>query len=405
MSIEVKVPTLSESITEATVGTILKSEGDFVENDEIICELETEKVSLEVTASESGIVGKFLKKEGDTVFVGDVLCTISEGSAKPDTSTSENITETEKESESIKNENEQSSAPSENNSPIASPAAKVLMQERNINPDTVSPSSTNPSNTKSIITKADVLNHTVPENTSNTPQHNTRSESVQKMSKLRQIIAKRLKETQNTAAMLTTFNEVNMDAVIEMRTKYKDLFEKRHGIKLGFMSIFSKAAAYALQEIPAVNAAIDGNNIVYKNYCDISIAVSTDKGLVVPVVRNVESMSLADVEKTILNLAKKAREGLLTIEDMSGGTFTITNGGVFGSLLSTPIINPPQSAILGMHATQERPVVVNGEIKIAKMMYLALSYDHRIIDGKEAVTFLRRVKEMIEDPSRIVLGV
>ena len=414
MLAKIKVPTLPESVSEVTIGTFYKNQGDFVKKGDVICELETAKASLEVTATEQGVISKVNYKGDDEVKEGDVLCEIDTSKSADDVEPTQATVEDDKETDSPSTstqsiEPETDSSSEKETDKIASPAAKKILKEQAISPNDVTSSTA-----KGVISKHDAISHNNNKSTTSAPSKDTqissesgtvsRQEHRVKMTKLRKVIAKRLKETQNTAAMLTTFNEVNMDNVINLRSKYKDLFEKRYGVKLGFMSIFSKAVSLALLEIPEVNASISGDEIVYKKYSDISVAVSTNKGLVVPVVRNVQSLSLAEIEKEIISLAEKGRNGTLTPSDMSGGTFTITNGGVFGSLMSTPIINPPQSAILGMHATQKRPVVINDEIKIANMMYLALSYDHRIIDGKEAVTFLRRVKEMIEDPARVFLS-
>ena len=388
MFIEVKVPVFSESISEATVGNLIKKAGDYISEDEILCELETDKTVLEIHAPISGVIKSIAVSQGDTVQSECLIATIEEKKEKDNV-----ILESESTLKTInKNTNNEeidnNSVNNDTNYIKSSPSArqKAVVNDLDIN-------KLHPSGMKNVITKLDVC------------ANDKRGERVVKLSKLRKVIAKRLKDTQNTAAILTTFNEINMKNVIDLRTKYKDIFQKKHDIKLGFMSFFAKASALALKEIPEVNAQIDGENIIYKDYCDISVAVSTSKGLFVPVLRNVENMSFACVESTIMDFATKAKNGTLTMDDMKGGTFTITNGGVFGSMLSTPIINPPQSAILGLHATKERAWVENGELVIRPVMYIALSYDHRIIDGKEAVTFLKRVKELIEDPASMMLEV
>ena len=390
MATEIKVPVLGESISEATIGQWLKNVGDSFDADEPLVELETDKVSLEVPASTSGTLSKILAKQGDNVEVGAILGLIEEGAGTP----------------SVEVHGATKNAPSHspNTSTMApSPAASKLMKEKNLTIDTVSGSGK-----RGQILKHDVQNTSAANSLVNMPSDVITSPEVHEervpMTRLRQTIAKRLKEAQNTAAMLTTFNEVDMGPVMDLRKKYKELFEKKHGVKLGFMGFFSKAVCQALKEIPAVNAEIEGTDLVYKNYCHIGVAVGTDKGLVVPVVRNADQMSIAQIEKEIGNLGRKARDGDLSIADMQGGTFTISNGGVYGSLMSTPILNAPQSGILGMHKIQERAMVVGGELVIRPMMYLALSYDHRIVDGKEAVTFLVRVKEILEDPERLVLN-
>ena len=387
MSIEIKVPALGESVSEAAIAKLYKNKGDYVAADELIVELETDKVTLEVNAPANGIIEDIKVSEGDNVLVGDIIGILKEGEAKQSSNkaSSESSTVT----SSINNI-------ASNN--ILSPAPKKIAAENNI--DTTKIAGTGKDGR---VTKGDVLNEI--DNQSNSNYSDDKPTQRVKMSKLRQKIAERLKESQNNAAILTTFNEVDMSAIMQIRKQYKDIFEKKHNIKLGFMSFFVKACIVALKEIPAVNAEIEGNDIIYKNYYDIGIAVGSPQGLVVPVLRNAHKRNLAEIEKEIVNLGTKARDGNLAISDLTGATFTISNGGVYGSLLSTPIINPPQSGILGMHKIQERPVVVNGEIKIRPIMYLALSYDHRIIDGKEAVTFLVRVKELLEDPQRLVLDI
>ncbi len=399
--LEIKVPVLGESIDSATIANMKKSVGDHAKADEIICELETDKVTIEILSPATGSIEEFSFKEGDSVKVGTVLGKIKEGADNnPEPKKAQPTTaEPKKEDPPLSTE----SAPVISKpSDVASPAATKILNEGNVDVNSV-----NGSGPKGIVIKQDAVQATQEKINQPSPQiaNSERKEERIKMSKLRKMIAKRLKDSQNTAAMLTTFNEIDMYNIINLRKKYKESFEKKHGIKLGFMSFFTRASVAALQEIPEINASIDVDDIVYKNYCDISVAVGTPQGLVVPVIRDAQNMSFADIEKTIGSLGKKAKNGNLTVSDMRGGTFTITNGGIYGSLMSTPIINPPQSAILGMHATKEKPCVVNGEIKIRPMMYVALSYDHRIIDGKEAVTFLKKIKEMIEDPVRLLLDV
>jgi 2-oxoglutarate dehydrogenase E2 component (dihydrolipoamide succinyltransferase) len=387
MSIEIKVPALGESVSEAAIAKLYKNKGDYVAADELIVELETDKVTLEVNAPANGIIEDIKVSEGDNVLVGDIIGILKEGEAKQSSNKAS--------SESSTTTSSMNNIASNN---ILSPAPKKIAAENNI--DTTKIAGTGKDGR---VTKGDVLNEI--DNQSNSNYSDDKPTQRVKMSKLRQKIAERLKESQNNAAILTTFNEVDMSAIMQIRKQYKDIFEKKHNIKLGFMSFFVKACIVALKEIPAVNAEIEGNDIIYKNYYDIGIAVGSPQGLVVPVLRNAHKRNLAEIEKEIVNLGTKARDGNLAISDLTGATFTISNGGVYGSLLSTPIINPPQSGILGMHKIQERPVVINGEIKIRPIMYLALSYDHRIIDGKEAVTFLVRVKELLEDPQRLVLDI
>jgi 2-oxoglutarate dehydrogenase E2 component (dihydrolipoamide succinyltransferase) len=378
---DIKVPPLGESVTEATIAKWYKKEGDNVIIDELLLELETDKVTLEVNATCSGVLKKISVKEGDTVAVGDTVCDIEEGAA----------------SIPAKKQDTKPATPTSSSQPqtIASPAATKIAEENDIKLDSISGSAKG-----NRVTKGDVLKAI----SSNPIESGPREDRV-KMSGLRKAIAKRLKESQNTAAILTTFNEVDMTNIMNIRNKYQESFQEKHGVKLGFMSFFVKAALVALKEIPAVNAEIEADEIVYKNYYDIGVAVGTEQGLVVPVVRNADIMSFAQIEKEIANLGKKAREGKLSMADLTGGTFSISNGGVYGSLLSTPIINPPQSGILGMHKTQMRPMAIDGKVEIRPMMYLALSYDHRIVDGKEAVTFLVRIKECIEDPERLLFDI
>ena len=396
---EIKVPTLGESVTEATVATWFKSPGDTVAIDEMLCELETDKVTVEVPSTVSGTLSEIIAKEGDTVGLDAILGIVSE----------EEFVKTKNE-KSIKNmvqENDKKIKDIEN-----APSAKKLMKENEINQQTLVGTGRDGRIMKedvlnvlnSEMTKDDLANKTS-EIVQNAKENNKEQIERIKMSRLRMTIAKRLKEAQNTAAMLTTYNEIDMSSVMEIRRKYKEVFEKKHQVKLGFMSFFVKACCHALREVPEVNAQIDGDDLVFHRYINMGVAVGTPTGLVVPIVKNADSMGFADVEKTIGELGKKAREGKLSIEDMQSGTFTISNGGVYGSLMSSPILNYPQSGILGMHKIQERPIAINGNVIIKPMMYLALSYDHRIVDGKGAVTFLVRVKEMLEDPHRLLMDV
>ena len=391
MSKEIRVPTLGESVSEATIGTWYKKIGEAVVADEPIVELETDKVTIEVPAPVSGVLENIIAQSGDTVEVDALLGAIKEGAVAAPTAPAAEATLAA----------EATPAPVKT-APVAaavsaSPSAAKLMAEKNIDPASVTGSGK-----RGQVLKEDV-NKPVAAAPATAPTEQGDREDRVKMSRLRQTIARRLKDAQNTAAMLTTFNEVDMQPIMDLRKEYKELFLKKHGVKLGFMGFFAKAVTHALKEIPAVNAEVDGNDLVYKNYANLGVAVGTPKGLVVPVVRDADQMSIAEIEKDIGRLGGLARDGKLSMADMQGGTFTISNGGVYGSLMSTPILNAPQSGILGMHKIQQRPVVVNGEIVIRPMMYLALSYDHRIVDGKEAVTFLVRVKESLEDPQRLVL--
>jgi 2-oxoglutarate dehydrogenase E2 component (dihydrolipoamide succinyltransferase) len=455
MATNIVVPTLGESVTEATVGKWFKKAGDAVKADETLLELETDKVTLEVNAPAAGVLSEIAVKEGETVGVGAVLGSIGEGQGgavsnqsgaaaanggagiqkdvtpSGDKGAGEKVLQVKQDGAPKQAEQgepnpqmkpgAQSSGASGVTSAAAnggdlSPAVRKIVTEKGIDPAQVQGTGKD-----GRILKGDVLSAEPRAGSSNVamfpasqpaqapsirvpsaPSDESREERV-RMTKLRQTIARRLKEAQNTAAMLTTFNEVDMTGVMAARNQYKDLFEKKHGVKLGFMGFFVKACVHALKEIPSVNAEIDGGDIIFKNYYHIGVAVGTDKGLVVPVVRDADHLSIAGIEKAIGEYGKRARDGKLGIEDMQGGTFTISNGGVYGSLMSTPILNAPQSGILGMHKIQERPVVINGKIEVRPMMYLALSYDHRLVDGKEAVTFLVRVKESLEDPSRMVL--
>ncbi len=387
MTIEIKVPALGESVSEAQIAKLYKQAGDSVVADELIVELETDKVTLEVNAPASGVITEVKVSEGDDVQVDDLVALMKEGAVGDVKITPVDTTV------------EAAPIPASNKAADAlSPAPKKIAAENNIDTSKIAGSGKD-----GRVTKGDVLNNISNPGNSSLTNAGEKPVEVVKMSKLRQKVAQRLKESQNTAAILTTFNEVDMTNVMALRSEYKDQFLKKHEIKLGFMSFFVKAAINALKEIPAVNAEIQDNNIVYKNYYDIGIAVGSPQGLVVPVLRDADKLGLAGIEGGIVELGTKARDGKLSMADLTGATFTISNGGVYGSLMSTPIINPPQSGILGMHKIQERPMVVNGEIKVRPMMYLALSYDHRIIDGKEAVTFLVRLKELLEDPRRLLL--
>lgn len=386
MTIEVKVPVLPESVEDATIAGWHKKPGDTIRRDENLVDLETDKVVLEVPAPADGTIQEIRASEGDTVNSDDVIAIIEEGAIDAPAQ------------ESPPTEAEAPAAPavaepavSTADAPKLSPSARRVAEEENVDP-----SSLEGTGRGGRVTKGDVLNFI--------KGGGSRLEERVKMTRLRSRVAERMKEAQNTAAILTSFNEVDLKAVMDLRRKYQDQFIDRHGIKLGLMSFFVKACCEALRKHPVVNASIDGDEIVYHNYQDIGIAVSTERGLMVPVVRNAESMGLADIEKNINHFAQKARDGSISLEDLQGGTFSITNGGVFGSLVSTPLLNPPQSAILGMHTIKERPVVVDGEIVARPMMYLAISYDHRLIDGRDAVQFLVAVKETLEDPARLLLG-
>jgi 2-oxoglutarate dehydrogenase E2 component (dihydrolipoamide succinyltransferase) len=391
MAVEIVVPPLGESVTEATIARWTKSAGDYVEADELLVELETEKVTLEVNAPVAGVLKDVKVGEGETVEVGAVIGAVDETAAKPAGSApAQSAAATAPTAQA-------SSAPSAGGA-ILSPAAHKIAAESGV----AAPAAG--SGKDGRVTKGDMLSAVQGSGQAAPVNTGPREERV-RMTKLRQKIAQRLKESQDTAAILTTFNEIDMTNVMALRKQYQEQFVKRHGIKLGFMSFFLKASIAALKELPAVNAELQGEEIVYKNYYDISVAVGSPQGLVVPVVRDADQLGFAGIEERIVELGKKARDGKLTMEDMTGGTFTISNGGVYGSLLSTPIINPPQTGILGLHKIQERPMVVNGEIKVRPMMYIALSYDHRLIDGKEAVTFLVKVKEAMEDPQRLLLDV
>ncbi len=390
MAVEIKVPSLGESVSEATVANWFVQEGGAVTQDQPVCELETDKVTLEVNAPATGVLKSIKAKTGSKVEPGAILGMIEEGAAAAKAAPAPAA----KAAEAPK------AAPAAPAAIQEPPSVRKIAAEQNLNLANI------PATGKDgRHTKGDLLAPAAPVAAPAVPRSEGKREERVKMTKLRQAIARRLKESQNTAAILTTFNEIDMSRVIALRNEHKEAFEKKFGIRLGFMGLFVKAAVQALKEIPEVNAHIEGDEIIYKNYYDIGVAVGTEQGLVVPVVRDCEHKSLAQIEGDIGTLAKKARDGQLSMSDMSGGTFTVTNGGVYGSLMATPIINPPQSAILGMHKVEDRPVVVNGQIVIRPMMYIALSYDHRIIDGRESVTFLKRVKEMIEDPARLAMGI
>lgn len=401
MALEIKVPAVGESITEVTLAKWLKKDGSYVERDEVLAELESEKATFEINAEKAGVI-KTMAAEGDTLKIGDVVCTIDTDAPKPEVAVKETAQPAAQPKAQEPSKPAVSTVSSTSPQPAsvkASPVAAAIIADKK--PDI---SGIKPTGDGGKILKQDVL--AALQNPGRNPSVAmfSRNDRPEKMSNLRKTVSRRLVEAKNTTAMLTTFNEVDMSRIMELRKQYKDAFTKTHGVGLGFMSFFTKACCFALQEWPSVNAYIDGDQIIFHEYCDISIAVSAPKGLVVPVIRNAESLSMAGIEKKVIELAGKARESKLTIEEMTGGTFTITNGGVFGSLLSTPIINIPQSAILGMHKIQERPIAVNGQVVIKPMMYVALSYDHRIIDGRESVSFLVRVKELLENPELLLFG-
>ena len=401
--IDIKVPTVGESISEVTLVKWMKKDGEYVNRDEVLAELESEKATFEVNAEQAGLL-KTVGKEGDTLKIGDLVAQIDESAAKPAGSA-----QPEAKPEPKPEKKEEKVMAAGNGQPAqkaavaedikATPVATAIIAEKGVDPKTI-----HASGFQGRIMKNDVLEALSHPGRVPGKELFTREDKREKMSNLRKTVSRRLVEAKNTTAMLTTFNEVDMGKIMETRTKYKDKFKEIHGVNLGFMSFFAKACCFALQDWPAVNAYIDGDSIIYHDYCDISIAVSAPKGLVVPVIRNAESLNMAEIEKKVLELATKARENKLSIEEMTRGTFTITNGGVFGSLMSTPIINIPQSAILGMHKIQERPVALNGQVVIRPMMYVALSYDHRIIDGRESVSFLVRVKELLENPELLLFG-
>ncbi|MEO6884099.1 MAG: 2-oxoglutarate dehydrogenase complex dihydrolipoyllysine-residue succinyltransferase [Bacteroidia bacterium] len=413
MIVEIKVPSPGESITEVQIARWLKKDGDYVERDEELCEIDSDKATLTVNAEDAGTI-KRMAAEGDTVLVGSVVCKIDTSAKAPAASAKPVVAEKKAEVKAdakveakpvakVAEVTEVAKPKAETTyaNGVPSPAAKKMMDENKI-----STSKINGTGKDGRITKTDVINGMAAgfDSAAIAGWGGTRDEDRQKMSALRKKLSKRLVTVKNETAMLTTFNEIDMSAIYALRAKYKDKFKETHGVGLGFMSFFTKAVTEGLHLFPAVNAMIDGEEIVYLNYADIGIAVSAPKGLVVPVLRNAEQMSLAQIETQIKNLAVKARENKITLEDMSGGTFTITNGGVFGSMMSTPIINPPQSAILGMHNVVERPMAINGQVVIRPMMYVALSYDHRVIDGRESVGFLVKVKEMLENPTKIIFG-
>ena len=395
--IEIKVPTVGESINEVTLLKWTKKDGEWVERDEVIAELESEKATFEVNAEKAGILTT-VGKEGDTLNIGDLLASIDETAAKPEGAAAPAAAPV------------ATAAPIANQAPVtavsndvkASPVASAIIADKKVDTKSITPTGTGGKIMKQDV--LDALNNPGKKSFAADGALFSRNVRQEKMSALRRTISRRLVESKNTTAMLTTFNEVDMTQIMEIRKQYKDKFKEGHGVNLGFMSFFAKACAIALGEWPSVNAYIDGDQIIYHDYADISIAVSTPRGLTVPVMRNVESLSMADIEKKVVELAGKARDSKLTAEELQGGTFTITNGGVFGSLMSTPIINIPQSAILGMHKIQDRPMAINGQVVIKPMMYLALSYDHRIIDGRESVSFLVRVKDLLENPALLLMG-
>jgi len=406
MAVEIKVPTVGESINEVTLTKWIKKDGDWVERDEVIAELESEKATFEINAEKSGILHT-VARENDTLKIGEVVSTIDDSAPKPTSVATPESTAKEEVSAPAADPNtapaaataKKEASPEPRRETRATPVAAAILADRKVDASRVTGTGT-----KGKITKHDVMDVLASPGRPAGRELFSRNDRPEKMSVLRKTISRRLVEAKNTTAMLTTFNEVDMSAIMELRAKYKELFKKHHEVNLGFMSFFTKACCFALQEWPAVNASIDGDNIIYHDYCDISIAVSSPKGLVVPVIRNAESLSMAEIEKKVVDLASRARESRLTIEEMTGGTFTITNGGIFGSMMSTPIINLPQSAILGMHNIVERPVAARGQVVIRPMMYVAVSYDHRIIDGRESVSFLVRVKEMLENPSLLLFG-
>ena len=413
MSVEIKVPTVGESITEVTLSQWLKQDGDYVEMDENIAELESDKATFELPAEKAGIL-RIVAQEGDTLEIGALVATIEAGEA-PAGGSAPAAAQTEEKAPAAENTPAAVSNNTNYATGTASPAAAKIIREKGLDAAAIQGTGKDGRITKEDAEKAKTA--PAPAQSSAKPPAaapaapkvsapaGSRNERAEKMSSLRKTISKRLVAVKNETAMLTTFNEVNMKPIMDLRAKYKDIFKEKHGVGLGFMSFFTKAVTTALKEWPAVNARIEGDQIIYSDFVDVSIAVSAPKGLVVPVIRNAESMSLHEIEKEIINLATKARENKLTIDEMTGGTFTITNGGVFGSMMSTPIINAPQSAILGMHNIIERPVAENGQVVIRPMMYIAMSYDHRIIDGRESVSFVVRVKQLLEDPARLLLEV
>ncbi len=398
--IDIKVPTVGESINEVTLLKWTKPDGAWVERDDVVAELESEKATFEINAEKAGIL-KQLAKENDSLKIGDIVCQIDETATKPEGQKADSPEPIAVKEKTENKAGTTATVVSVTNDIKASPVAAAIIADKKVNPQSITASGSGGRILKDDVLKAISNPAKIAFNGTELNSRNVRKE---KMSNLRKTISRRLVESKNTTAMLTTFNEVDMGRIMDIRTKYKEKFKELHGVNLGFMSFFAKACAIALAEWPSVNASIDSDEITYHDYADISIAVSTPRGLTVPVMRNVESMSMADVEKKVVELAGKARDNKLTMEELTGGTFTITNGGVFGSLMSTPIINLPQSAILGMHKIQERPMVVSGQVVVRSMMYLALSYDHRIIDGRESVSFLVRVKELLENPELLLFG-
>jgi 2-oxoglutarate dehydrogenase E2 component (dihydrolipoamide succinyltransferase) len=398
--IDVKVPTVGESINEVTLVKWIKKDGDLVNRDEVIAELESEKATFELNAEEAGKLS-IKAKEGDTLKIGDVIATIDSDVAVSSAAEQPKAAAPVQQPAQAQPAPQQARVTSVPNDVKASPVAAAIIADKKVDPKTIQPSGA-----QGKILKHDVLEALAHPGKKAVDGQElfSRNERREKMSNLRKTISRRLVEAKNTTAMLTTFNEVDMSRIMDLRKQFKDKFKEKHGVNLGFMSFFTKACCYALQEWPSVNAYIDGDSLVYHDYCDVSIAVSAPKGLVVPVIRNAESLSMAEIEKKVVELATKARDNKLSMEEMQGGTFTITNGGVFGSLMSTPIINIPQSAILGMHKIQERPMAINGQVVVKPMMYLALSYDHRVIDGRESVSFLVRVKELLETPELLLFG-
>jgi len=418
MSTEVRVPTLGESVTEATVATWFKKAGDTVAVDEMLCELETDKVTVEAPSPVAGVLKEIVAAEGETVEANALLAIVEEGATGNDSADAPkekgdgtegdasygSPTAAEKRDAAHTDPKERAMGRGDDRADVEdAPSARKAMAEAGLSRDSVQGTGRDGRVMKDDVARAVSAGASAVDKAPAAPRATGPREERVKMSRLRQTIARRLKEAQDNAAMLTTFNEVDMGAIMELRTEYKDLFLKKHGTKLGFMSFFVKACTHALNEIPEVNAEIDGTDVIYKNYCNVGVAVGTPNGLVVPVLRDAQDMGFAEIEKTIAGYGAKARDGKLTIAEMQGGTFTISNGGVYGSLMSTPILNPPQSGILGMHKIQDRPMVVNGQIEVRPMMYLALSYDHRIVDGQGAVTFLVRIKEALEDPRRLLM--
>ena len=401
MALEMKVPNVGESISEVNVSSWLKADGDYVEMDDVIAELESDKATFELNAEASGVL-KLMAEEGDDVAVGAVICEIDTSAERPAGAAPKEEAKVEKEAAKVEPPQAESKTPQPNAvenktyaSGVPSPVARKILDKKGIDPATVKGTGRD-----GRITKADAMGAEL--SVGGGPK--SRDSQRKKMSNLRKTVGRRLVAAKNETAMLTTFNEADMQPIKDIRNKYKNLFKEKHGVGLGFMSFFTKAVCIALQEFPSVNAFIDGDEVIYNDFCDVSIAVSGPKGLVVPVIRNAESLSLAEIESEVMRLAGKARDNKLTIEEMTGGTFTISNGGVFGSMMSTPILNPPQSGILGMHNIVERPIAVNGEVVIRPMMYLALSYDHRIIDGRESVSFLVKVKQLLENPVQLLTG-